>query len=597
MLRFLSTVLAVIVGLFLFVFLFVFAIAAIAGAGHGRSAAKKPMPKTVVVELDLRQKIEDADAVGGMPHGFGGDRLSVVGIVDGLQKATTDTTVKGLYVRSGSSFGLLPAQVQEIRSAIADFKKSGKFVITHFQDLMDPGLGGYYLASVGSEVWMQPTGGIMSSGLGSSGPFFKGTLQKLDSSAQVLNYYEYKTALHPLINDDYTAAQKEEDMRLLQSIFDSFAGEIAPSRGMKVDEFKTKLGGVPYIGEEARKAGFVDKLGFDVDAEDAAKAKAGTGAEIVEFADYAERAGSTYAKGSVIALIEGDGMVVDGKDEGGLFGPSGVLAGDTVSKAILDAANDKDVQAIVFRVNSPGGSATASDQVWNAIERAQKKGKPVVINMSGVAASGGYWVAMGADKIIAEPTTITGSIGVVGGKLILKGLYQKLGINVGELSVGSDKQHMFSVQHPFSPSEFLALQKVFDAVYGDFTRKVSDGRKIPLEKVRELAKGRVWVGTDAKDRNLVDEFGGLKTALASAKALAKLTPDAAIELKRFPSKKSFFEQIFSAMGTSARVAHTLSLVAQAFDLQPAAAILEEGRREQALQHNRVQAITDPIDIH
>jgi protease-4 len=595
MLRFLSTVLAVVTGLFLFVFLFVFAIGAMVGAGT-MNTVKKGLAKTAVLELDLRQHIEDAPPAISMPS-FDGGALSVVGIVNTLEKAATDPSVKGLLVRAGSGSGLLPAQIQEIRSAIADFEKSGKFAITHFQDFQEPGLSGYYLASVGSEVWMQPSGGMLSSGIASSAYFFKGTLDKLDSSARVLNYYEYKTAMHPFIYGDYTAPQREETTQLLQSIFDSYAGEIAISRNMKVDELKAKLGGVPFIGEEARKAGFVDKLGFDIDAEDAAEAKAGTGAEIVEFADYASHAGSAYAKGAVIAFVQGDGMIVEGKQEEGLFGSSGLMAGDTVAKALLDAADDKDVKAILFRVNSPGGSAIASDQIWNAVERAQKAGKPVVIDMSGLAASGGYWVSMGADKIIAQPTTITGSIGVVGGKFILKGLYDKLGVHAGEISVGGDKQFMFSDQHPFTAEEWAALRKAFDAVYGDFTRKVADGRHLPLDKVREAAKGRAWTGTDAKRLGLIDELGGLKTAIAAAKSLAKLAPDAPIELRRYPERRSFFETLFSTMGASARAAHTLSLIAETFDLQPSSKVFDAARRAQALERDRIQSIAPPIEVH
>lgn len=592
MLRFLSTVLAVVLGMFLFVFLLVMAASAMLSSGDSK---KKVMPHTIVLELDLRQKIEDAPSSG--MHGFGGADLSVVGIVDALQKASTDPKVKGLLIRSDSSFGVAPGQIQEIRSAIADFKKSGKFAITHIQDLTEPGIGGYYLASVGTEVWMQPSGGINSQGLGTSDLFFKGTLDKLDSSAQVMHYYEYKTAMHSFIYDDYTAPQKEEDLRLMQGVFDSFSGEIAAARGVKPEDFKAKLSAAPFLGQEAVTAGLVDKLGFAADAEDAAKAKAGAGAETVSLEDYYERAGSAYTKGAVIALIEGDGMIIEGKEEHRFFGSSGMMASDTISEALNDAADDKSVKAIIFRVNSPGGSATASDQIWNAVARAQKKGKPVIIDMAGVAASGGYWVSMGADRIIAEPTTISGSIGVVGGKFILKGVYDKLGINVRELTVGGDKMHMFSDQHAFTPEEYEALRRTFDTVYGQFTEKVASGRHLPLDKVRDIAKGRVWIGADAKDRGLVDELGGLKESIAAAKRFAKLEPHAAVQLKHFPEHKSFFETLFGAMGASAEAARSLSVISDVLQLGPSAKVIDELKREETFEHDRVQAIADPISIH
>jgi protease-4 len=273
------------------------------------------------------------------------------------------------------------------------------------------------------------------------------------------------------------------------------------------------------------------------------------------------------------------------------------MASDTIAEALLDAADDKDVKAILFRVNSPGGSPGASDQIWNAGERAQKLGKPVVIDMSGVAGSGGYWISMGADKIIAQPTTLTGSIGVVGGKFIFKGLYDKLGVTSGEIAVGGDKQFMFSDQRPFTAEEWAVLRKTFDAVYGDFTRKVADGRHLPLDQVLAVAKGRVWTGADAKERGLVDELGGLKTAIAAAKSLAKLAPDAQIELRRYPEHRSFFAALFGAMGASARVAHTLSLIATTFDLQPNSKVFDAARRAQALERDRIQSIAPPIEIH
>ncbi|MFO1187958.1 MAG: signal peptide peptidase SppA [Alphaproteobacteria bacterium] len=593
MVRFLSTVLAVVTGIFVSLFLLGFGIGVLFSAGGN---VKKSVPKDTVLTLDLRQEIADAPPANGLA--FGGPQATVVGIVDALQKASTDGSVKGLLLRVGAGSGMLPAQAQEIRGAIADFAKAGKFVVTHFQDFEDPGLSGYYMASVGTEVWMQPSGGILSSGLGTSNMFFKGTLDKLDSSAQVLNYYEYKTAMHPFLYSDYTAAHREESLGLITSIFNSWTGEIAASRKLKLEDFKAKLTGVPYIGTEALKASLVDKLGFDVDAEEAAKAKAGAGAETLDIGEYAERAGSAYAKGALIALVQGEGMIIEGKSQDGFFGSSGMMASDTVSSAILEAAKDKNVKAIIFRVNSPGGSATASDQIWNAVEVAQKKGKPVIINMSGLAASGGYWVSMGADKIIAEPTTITGSIGVVGGKFILKGVYDKLGISVGELQVGNDKQFMFSEQHPFTNEEWAVLRKAFDSVYFNFTHKVADGRKLPLDQVLANAKGRVWTGAQAaeKERGLVDEIGGLKTAIASARTLAKLPADAPVELRRYPAPKGFFDAVFGAMGASAHVARTLSTLADVFALAPSAKLIDAARRADAFERQRIQALSAPVDI-
>ncbi|MFZ1988590.1 MAG: signal peptide peptidase SppA [Alphaproteobacteria bacterium] len=593
MLRFLSTVLAVVVGLFLFVFVFfMLLVGVIAGAA---GTAKKSMPQQIVLELDAREPISDAPSVIDVTS-LGTSNLSVVGIVEALETAKKDPNVKGLLIRADSSLGVEPGQAEEIREAIMDFKTSGKFVISHVQDLSDPGLGGYYLASAADQMWISPGGFIFSQGVGSTGTYFKGTLDKLDSSAQVLNYYEYKSAAFPFVNTGPTDAEREENLRLITTVFESFTGAIANSRDMTRDQFVSLLKG-PYTGEEAVKMGWVDKVGFESEAEDAAKKRAGSDGDPVDIADYAQKKGSPYKSGAVIAFIQGQGEIVDGEARPSFLGSTNQFGGDTVADAFEDAVKDNDVKAIVFRVNSPGGSPTASDQVWNAVARARAKGKPVVVDMSGVAASGGYWISMNADKIIAEPSTITGSIGVVGLKFVLKGLYDKLGVTTSELSVGGDKQFMFSDQHPFTPEEWLAYRKVFDTTYGTFVSKVAAGRKLPLDTVKDIARGRVWSGTDAKDRGLVDAIGGLKVAIASAKDLAHIAKDAPVQLKSFPPEKSFIEQLFTAFGASADVAHSLGVFAEVMKLQPTTEVINALKAREAQGTDPVSARMAPITVH
>jgi len=399
------------------------------------------------------------------------------------------------------------------------------------------------------------------------------------------------------VNTGPTDAEREENMQLMTSVFVSFTGSIAKSRDMTRDQFVGRLSKGPYTGEEAVKMGWVDKVGFESEAEDAAKKRAGSDGDPVDIADYIQKKGSPYKSGAVIAFIQGQGEIVEGEARPSFLGATNQFGGDTVSEAFEDAVKDNDVKAIVFRVNSPGGSPTASDQVWNAVARARAKGKPVVVDMSGVAASGGYWISMNADKIIAEPSTITGSIGVVGLKFVLKGLYDKLGITTSEMSVGGDKQFMFSDQHPFTPEEWLAYRKVFDVTYGNFVSKVAAGRKLPVDTVKDIARGRVWSGTDAKDRGLVDQLGGLKVAIASAKDLAHISKDAPVRLKSFPPEKSFIEQLFTAFGASAEVAHSLSIFAEVMKLQPASEVIDALKAREAQGNSPVSAQMPPIEVH
>ena len=595
MLRFLSTVLAVVVGLFLFVIVFFMLLIGVVASSTSKTKNKNAMPQQMVLELDAREAIADAPASVDMAS-FGRN-LSVVGIVEALESAKKDPSVKGLLIRTESSLGIDPGQAEEIRDAVIDFKSSGKFVISHVQDLSDPGLGGYYLASAADQLWMSPGGFIFSQGVASSSTYFKGSLDKLDSSAQVLNYYEYKSAAFPFVNSAPTEAEHEENLRLITSVFDSFTGAIAKSRDMATEKFVGLLSKGPYTGEEAVKLGWIDKVGFESEAEDAAKKRAGSDGDPVDVADYLQKKGSPYKSGSVIAFIQGQGEIVDGEARPSLFGASDQFGGDTVADAFEDAIKDNNVKAIVFRVNSPGGSPTASDEVWNAVARAHAKGKPVVVDMAGVAASGGYWISMNADKIVAEPSTITGSIGVVGFKFVLKGLYDKLGITTSEMSVGGDKQFMFSDQHPFTPEEWLAYRKVFDVTYGSFVSKVAAGRKLPLDTVKEIAKGRVWSGTDAKDRGLVDSLGGLKVAIATAKDLAHISKDSPVQLKSFPPEKNFVEQVFTALGASTEVAHSLSIFAEVMRLEPAGDVIKALRAREAQEKTPVSARITPIEVH
>jgi protease-4 len=262
------------------------------------------------------------------------------------------------------------------------------------------------------------------------------------------------------------------------------------------------------------------------------------------------------------------------------------MGGDTIAKAIRDATEDSDVKAILFRVNSPGGSALASDQILQAVKKAQKAGKKVVVSMGDVAASGGYYVSLSADKIFAHETTITGSIGVLSGKIVTAGSWALLGIDLRPLGVGTNALMDSSVT-PFTPEQWAAFNKGVDQIYEDFTAKVAAGRKMPIEKVREIAKGRVWSGTDAKERGLVDEFGGFRAALEATKALAGIPADSEINLKSYPKPKSPFEEIAEMFGTTAEVVRTVALMGELMEAEPVAdfmkLIVNDAKRGQGRQ--------------
>ena len=271
--------------------------------------------------------------------------------------------------------------------------------------------------------------------------------------------------------------------------------------------------------------------------------KAGEGAKLLYLDKYADRVDGPYSEGDTIALVYGIGGVSRGKSDYSPFSNSFTLGGDSVAEAIRKAAEDKDVKAILFRVDSPGGSYVASDTVWHEVEKASKGGKPVIVSMGDVAGSGGYFVAMAADKIVAEPSTITGSIGVFSGKFVTTDMWAKLGVTFDEIQTSQDTL-MYGSTHKFTDEQWEKLNATLDRIYDDFTTKAAEGRGLPLDKVKEIAKGRIWSGEDGKRLGLVDELGGFTTAIRLAKEAAGLAADAKVRLRQFPPSKSPFEILF-----------------------------------------------------
>jgi protease-4 len=414
-----------------------------------------------------------------------------------------------------------------------------------------------------------------TAGVSSTAVFLRSLLDKIEAKPEFTQRYEYKNAMNMFTEKDFTPAHREANMRLIESIFQSAAAGIAADRKKKPEEVVALIDGAPYLTQEAIDKKLIDKQGYDDEAEDAALAKAGGKAEVMTVSAYYKLAGSPWEGigRPTIALIHGDGGINDGESEGGGFSDDTSIGGDTVAQAIRDATEDDDVKAILFRVNSPGGSALASDQILDAVKKAQKAGKKVVVSMGNVAASGGYYVSLSADKIFAHETTITGSIGVLSGKLVTAGSWALLGVDLKALGVGKNALMDSSVTS-FTPEQWAKFNAGVDQIYNDFTAKVAAGRKLPLEKVREIAKGRVWTGADAKARGLVDELGGFRAALEATKALAGLPADAEINLREFPKPKTPFEEIADMFGTSAEVVRTIALMGRVMESEPVADVLK-----------------------
>jgi protease-4 len=525
----------------------------------------------MVLTLDMRNGLPDQ-----RPNNPFVEQHSVASLIDAvtaLAKAENDDHVKGLYMRVGGG-GISSSEAQELRAALKSFKAKGKFVIAHAQAFYTTGMGDYLLASMADEIWLQPVSEMKTAGVSSTSVFLKGLLDKIEAKPEFEQRYEYKNAANMFTQTDFTPAHREASTRLIQSVFESATAQIAASRKRTPEEITALINGAPYLTQQAIDKKLIDKQGYDDEAEHAALARAGDKAELKTLSEYFKMSGSPWEGYGrpTIALIQGDGQINDGASESS-FGGTSSIGGDTISKAFRDATEDDNVKAILFRVNSPGGSALASDQILDSIKKAQKAGKKVIVSMGDVAASGGYYVSLSADKIFAHETTITGSIGVLSGKIVTSGSWALLGVNLRPIGVGTNALFDSAVQ-PFTPEQLVIFNKGLDQIYEDFTAKVAAGRKLPLEKVREIAKGRVWSGADAKPRGLVDEFGGFRAALEETKKLAGIPADSEINLKRFPAPKNPFEEIADAFGTSVEVVRTMALVGKVMDSEPVAKVTD-----------------------
>ncbi len=493
----------------------------------------------VNLECELIEYVPDDPVARIMLGGF----PVVRDIVEALERASEDERVVGLVARIGAGrMGL--AKVQELRDAVQAFRESRKpaFAFSETFGEAGPGNGAYYLATAFDEIYLQPSGDIGLTGLMYETPFIRGTLDKLGIVPRMDHRHEYKSAKNIYTEQKYTRAHREATQKVMTSQFGQMVRGIAQARGLTEPDVRSLIDGGPFLGREALDAGLVDGLGYRDELVARVRERFGKKARFLYLDKYLERAGRPHREGKAIALIYGVGGVYRGKSGyDPIFGDVR-MGSDTVAGAFRAAIEDKTVKAILFRIDSPGGSYVASDAVWRETVRAREAGKPVIVSMSDVAGSGGYFVAMAADKIVSQPGTITGSIGVLGGKLVMSGLWDKVGFAWDEVHTSTNAT-MWTRNKDYNRSEWARFQTWLDRVYEDFTEKVAEGRRLPQEKVLEIAKGRVWSGEDARDRGLVDALGGFPTALCLAKEAAGIPDDEEVRLKCFPRKKSIWKAL------------------------------------------------------
>jgi len=500
----------------------------------------------------------------------GSKAVTVRGVVDNLRKAKVDARVSSLLLKPTGFESPYWAKVQEIRDAVLDFKKSGKPVYAYME------YGGdkeYYLASAADRVFLMPSSALDLNGVATYQVFLRGTLDKIGAYPDLHHIGDYKTASNQLTEKGYTRAHKEMDESLNRALFNEFVRGVAEGRKKNPAEIERLLDEGPFLPEDALRAGLVDDVAYEDQVDERLKssrgaAKAGETAKPgdasaseaplrkIDGEDYSRIGASSFGlnRGPRIGVIYATGTINSGKSG---FDPlNGEIVGaDTLIEAIRQARRDTSLRAIVIRIDSPGGSASASDAIWRElmIARNERADRPIVASMSDLAASGGYYIAMPAQVIVAQPSTLTGSIGIFGGKIVTGGVYEKLGAHIESTSIGKHAE-INSPARPYNASEVKKLEEQLHAFYDQFIEKVAASRHTTPEKIDAVAQGRVWTGQQAKDNGLVDALGGLDAAVGIAKQRAKLSADSEVELVVFPPRKSFYEILSEQFGAGDQLA-------------------------------------------
>jgi protease IV len=552
---------------------------------------KGSVPSKTILEADFgKQMIEDIPDDPSAKLMLG-ERPTVRDVVDAIDRGASDGRVLGMVAKIGAvSMGM--GQVQELREAVLRFRARKKFAVAFSETFGEfgPGNNAYYLATAFDVIYLQPSGDIGLTGIMLESPFIRGTLEKLGMKFHGDHRYEYKNALNFLTEKKFTPAHKEALTAVMNSWVSEIKDGICQARQISPDQFQSVIDHGPYLGKEAVDAKLVDGLAYRDEVYDQAKKKAGERAEFLYLNKYLDRAGPPHDKGKTVALIYGVGGVSRGRSSYDPIQDQIIMGSDTVTGAIRAAVEDPNVKAILFRVDSPGGSYVASDAIWREVVRAHKAGKPVIVSMGDVAGSGGYFVAMAADKIVAQPGTITASIGVLSGKFLTSGLWGKIGLSWDQVHSGANAT-MWTGTHDYSPGEWKRFEEWLDRIYLDFTSKVADGRKLPKEKVLEIAKGRIWSGQDAKNLGLIDDLGGFDTALNLTKKAIGVGETEDVKLVVFPHRKNFFESILEREGPDNSEKEAATLAGFLRVLQPVGRELEAlGIRPE--QHDDVLRVPD-----
>ncbi len=516
------------------------------------------VPSNAYLVVRVEGDLADASSDTVFESVIGARRNGTRAIVENLRKAKADRRVSGIIVRPAGLSSAYWARLQEVRDAIVDFRSSGKPAVAHLE------YGGdreYFVATACDRVYLLPTSPLDVSGFASYEVFLRGTLDKIGAYPDFVHIGDFKTAPNQFTEKTFTPAHREMAESLNRDLFEQYVQAVAGGRKKSPEEVRQLVDDGPFLAEDAVRVGLVDDLAYDDEVDAKVRPGAKPGVRLKDD-DYAKvRAASVGLAGrSRIAVINAYGVINSGRS--GIDPLNGAVVGsDTLVEYIRKARKDRSIKAIVLHVDSPGGSTVASDVIWRELVQASTGpgARPLVVSMSDLAASGGYYIAMAAPDIVAEPGTLTGSIGIFGGKIVTGGTYAKLGMNIEAVSIGRHAE-MNSPVRPYSEEDRAKLDEQLRAFYDQFIEKVAASRHKKPEEIDAIAQGRVWTGRQAKDLGLVDALGGLDTAIAIAKDRAKIPAAEQVELVVYPPKRNLYDLLMSSVSGMDERAQLASLL-------------------------------------
>lgn len=530
------------------------------------------LPPRIVLEFDFNRPIRESSNQSALSAILGNQTISLRTLVAALDRARKDDHVAGL-VADVSDTGLDLAQIEEVRAALKRFTDAGKFAYAWADSFgeLGPGNRSYWLASAFTKISLQPLGLLGLTGASVTQPFGRAALDRLGVVPDVHQRYEYKGMAENLTASSMPAPLRENYQTLLNDIHSNMVRDIAAARNIDEAKLRGLIDHAPLLGKDALEAKLIDAISYQDEMRKKALEAAGKDAAYFDLIGYLGAASPLPAENPThVALIYMTGPIVNRSDERGPMGERQTTSAEEMVQAIADVSKDPEINTLVIRVDSPGGSVSASESIWHALKQAHENGKYIIVSMGSTAASGGYWIATAADYILAQPSTLTGSIGVVGGKLVIGPLSDKLGISWATLNTGANSG-MWAPNTVFSGDALTRIEASLDEIYAGFTQRVADSRHLTLEQVDRLARGRVWTGIHAKELGLVDELGGLREAMMAVRRHQKLPEDAPLMVYVFPQPETPREQLVRILQQfiAAPQLHPLSWG----DLAPAAAAL------------------------